>query len=294
METAAVPSGYALLRPGAAELTPLRCYLGMPRTTVRARLVVPDFLGRVEERRLRPSETFSPYGRKTQIKPAQLTLVPVLVTVAAWAPAGTRLTVAVVGLIVVLGVATLMAPAVRSLGRRVERQLHARWVGDPASRWMLCSDSNLDERTKARYRACLEQRIDGWVAPSQADEEADREGALSRYDTAVRWLRERTRDRDRFGGVFQASVSYGLRRNAYGARWVGRTLASLAVIVNLGALYYATRIEIDPISIVSIAPLLISMIWTGGWLKVVRERWVRDAADAYARALLATCDSERS
>ena len=266
----------------------------MPRNTVRAPLVVPDFLGRVEERRLRPSETFSPYGRKTQIKPAQLTLVPVLVTVAAWAPAGSRLTVAVVGLIVVLGVATLMAPVVRSLGRRVERQLHARWGGDPASCWMLRSDRNLDEPTKARYRACLEQRIDGWVAPSQVDEETDCEGARSKYDTAVRWLRERTRDREQFGGVFQASVSYGLRRNAYGVRWVGRTLASLAVIVNLGALYYTTRIESDPISIVSIAPLLISMIWTGGWLKVVRERWVRDAADAYARALLATCDSERS
>lgn len=264
----------------------------MPRNTVRAPVVVPDLSERVEEPSLRLSEAFSPNGRKTQIKPAQLTLVPVLVTVAAWAPEGSRLTAAVIGLIIVLGVAALMAPVVRNLGRRVERQLRARWGGDPASRWMLYSDSNLDERTKARYRARLEQRIDGWTAPSQADEETDREGALSRYDTAIRWLRERTRDRERFSGVFQASVSYGLRRNAYGVRWVGRALASLGVIVNLGALYYATRIESDPISILSIAPLLISMIWTGGWLKVVQERWVRDAADAYARALLATCDSE--
>ena len=264
----------------------------MPRNTVRALAEVPDCSRPVEEPSLRLSETFSPYGRKTQIKPAQLTLVPVFVTVAAWAPAGSRLTAAVIGLIIVFSVAALMAPVVRSLGRRVERQLHARWGGNPASRWMLRSDRNLDERTKARYRACLEQRIDGWTAPSQADEETDREGALSRYDTAIRWLRDRSRDRDRFGGVFEASVAYGLRRNAYGVRWVGRALASIGVIVNLGALYYATRIESDPISILSIAPLLISMIWTGGWLKVVQERWVRDAADAYARALLATCDSE--
>lgn len=263
----------------------------MPRDTVHEPWVVPGFSERVEGRNLRLTDTFTTYGRKTQIKPAQLTLVPVLVTVAAWAPADSRFPVAVVGLISVFGLAALAAPVVRCLGRRAASQLHAAWGGEPASRWMLRSDSNLDEETKARYRAHFEQRIDGWAAPSQADEGTDREGALSRYDSAVRWLRERTRDQERFSSVFKASVAYGLRRNAYGLRWVGRTLASLGVIVNLGSLYYETQIGSDPISIVGIGSLLISMIWTGGWLGVVKQQWVREAADGYARALLATCDS---
>lgn len=266
----------------------------MLRNAVRAPWVVRDFSERVEGRNLRLTDTFDKYGRKTQIKPAQLTLVPVLVTAAAWAPADSRFTVAVVGLISVFGLAALMTPVVRRLGRRVEQQLHAKWGGMPASRWMLRSDCNLDERTKARYRAYLEQRIDGWAAPSQADEGTDREGALSRYDSAVRWLRERTRDQEGFSSVFKASVAYGLRRNAYGLRWVGRTLAALGVIVNLGSLYYAVQSGSDSISIVGIGPLLISMIWTGGWFGVVKQQWVREAADADARALLATCDSGSS
>lgn len=266
----------------------------MPRITVQAPSVVPSISERVEGRNLRLTDTFDAYGRKTQLKPAQLTLVPVLVTVAAWAPADSRFPVVVVGLISVFGLAALAAPVVRCLGRRVEQQLHAEWGGKPASRWMMRSDSNLDEQTKARYRAHFEQRIDGWAAPSQADEGTDREGALSRYDSAIRWLRERTRDQERFSSVFKASVAYGLRRNAYGLRWVGRALASLGVIVNLGSLYYQTQIESDPLSIVGVVPLLISMIWTGGWLGVVKRQWVRDAADGYARALLATCDSGSS
>ena len=243
---------------------------------------------------MRLTDTFDAYGRKTQIKPAQLTLVPMLVTVLAWAPADSRLVLSVMGLTVVFGIAAVAAPVVRYLGRRVEPRLYAAWGGKPASRWMLRSDSSLDEQTKARYRAYLEQRVDGWKAPSQADEETDCEGALSRYDSAVRWLRERTRDRQPFSLVFKENVSYGLRRNAYGLRWCGRTLALLGVIVNIGALYYATQIRSDPISIVGIVPLLISMIWLAGWVGVVRNPWVRDAADAYARALLATCDSDRS
>lgn len=243
---------------------------------------------------MRLNDRFDAYGRKTQIKPAQLTLVPVLVTVLAWAPADSRLVLSVMGLAMVLGVAALAAPVVRYLGRRVEPRLYAEWGGKPTSRWMLRSDSNLDEQTKARYRAYLEQRIDGWEAPSEADEETDREGALSTYDSAVRWLRERTRDRQPFSLVFKENVSYGLRRNAYGLRWFGRTMAFLGVIVNVGGLYYTTAVRSDPITVIGIVPLLISMIWTGGWLAVVRKPWVRDAADAYARALLATCDSDRS
>lgn len=243
---------------------------------------------------MRLTDKFDAYGRKTQIKPAQLTLVPVLVTILAWVPADSRLVLSVAGLTFVFGVAALMAPLARYLGRRVEPQLYAEWGGKPTSLWMLRSDSNLENQTKERYRKYMEQRVDGWEAPSEADEETDREGALSRYDSAARWLRERTRDGQPFSLVFKENVSYGLRRNAYGLRWFGRTLALLGVTVNLGALCYATQIEGDPISVVGILPLLISMIWTGGWLCVVRKPWVRDAADAYARALLATCDSDRS
>ena len=159
---------------------------------------------------------------------------------------------------------------------------------------MLRADNNLDEETKARYRAYLEQRISGWRAPSQAGEEADCQAALARYDSAVRWLREQTRDRERFDLVFKESVTYGYRRNAYGLKWTALVLASLCVLVNGGGLYYASNINGEGVSVLSFAPLVISLVAMGLWLGIVNQQWVRDSADAYARALLAVCDSDQS
>lgn len=243
---------------------------------------------------MRLADASDPYVRKTQAKPVQLTLLPVVATVAGWVTVAPPFTIVIVALTTALGVAFLVAHVARYFGRRAEPKLFAAWGGKPTSQWMLRADNNLDEETKARYRAYLEQHISGWRAPSQADEEADCQAALARYDSAVRWLRERTRDRERFDLVFKESVTYGYRRNAYGLKWFALVLASLCVLVNGGGLYYASNVSGDGVSILSFAPLVISLVSMGLWLGIVNPRWVRDAADAYARALLAVCDSDQS
>lgn len=239
------------------------------------------------------ADTIDTYWSRAQLKPAQFTLLPVLVTVGGqWAPAAPESTVGILGLTILLVLPFLMAPFVRLVGRSVEARLCSEWGGMPTSRWMLRSANQLDRQTKARFRAYLERHIDGWEAPSQADEETDREGALARYDSAVRWLRDRTRDRRRFSLVFRARVSYRLRRNAYGLRWVGIISALACVAVNVDSIFDVTTIRGNPVSIIEVLALLISVAAIGFWLGVVSKRWVRDAADAEARALLATCDSD--
>lgn len=242
---------------------------------------------------MRLADASDPYVRKTQAKPVQLTLLPVVATVAGWVTVAPPFTIVIVALATALGVAFLAAQVARYFGRRAEPKLFAAWGGKPTSQWMLRADNNLDEETKARYRAYIEQHISGWKAPSQADEEADCQTALARYDSAVRWLREQTRDRERFDLVFKESVTYGYRRNAYGLKWTALVLASICVLVNGGGLYYASSISVDGISILNFVPLVISLAAMGLWLGIVNPRWVRDAADAYARALLAVCDSDR-
>lgn len=183
----------------------------------------------------------------------------------------------------------------RSLGQSADRGLFDEWGGKPTSRWLLRSDGKLDELTKTRYRRYLEEHIDGWEAPSQADEETDREGAMDRYDSAIRRLREATRDRrDRphFSLVFTENVSYGFLRNLYGLKWLGALIASLCVLFCAGGLILAASVDGDPDSILPGAgSLLFAMGMTIVWLAFVNQRRVRDAADCYARALLAVCDS---
>ena len=239
------------------------------------------------------SGTFDAYGRTARLTPALMTLLPVIVTVAVWTPVLYDFVVDIVATGVTCGFTVPLAHWVRYFGRRAERRLYGQWGGKPTSVWLLRSDHNLDEPTKARYRKFLEDHIEGWEAPSQADEESDRNRAMSTYDSAVRWLRERTRDRRQFDLVFKENVSYGFRRNVYSLRWAGGPVALLCVVANSGGLYCFASTEADPNLILGMGSLVFSAAIAVVWLFAVKQPWVHDAADSYARALLAACDSGR-
>lgn len=236
---------------------------------------------------------FDSYSIAARLLPALIALIPVIVTTAVWTPALYDLAYGVLVPGIECALAGLLMHIARFLGRKAEPKLFDKWGGIPTSRWMLRSDSSLDEMTKDRYRRYLEEHIDGWEAPSQADEEADRKGVMATYDSAVRWLRDRTRDRRQFNLVFTENVSYGFRRNLYGLRWIGRLVASLCVVVNSGSLYHWAGVTGGPNSILGIATLCFVLIMTAVWFASVNQQWVRDAADGYARTLLAACDSGR-
>lgn len=239
------------------------------------------------------SGTFDAYGRAARLTPALITLLPAIVAVAVWTPVLYDFAVDIVVTGVACSLTVPMMHMARYLGRNAERQLFEKWGGKPTSLWLLRSDSNIDELTKARYRRYLEENVGGWKAPSRPEEAADQQAAISTYDSAVQRLKEGTRDRrDRphFDLVFKENVSYGFRRNTYGLRWIGRLVAVLCVAVNGGSLYFSACVKGDPVSILGAGSLLFSLVMTIFWLWV-NQRWVRDAANGYARALLAVCDS---
>lgn len=234
---------------------------------------------------------FDRYSRTARLAPALCTLFPALSTAAAWSPALYDFAIGIGALGTACGVAVLLAHIARYLGRQAEPKLFCQWGGKPTSQWLLRSDTNLGAQTKDRYRTFLEDQIDGWDAPSQADEESDREDAMVTYDSAIRWLRKATRDRRQFNLVFTENVSYGFRRNLFGVRWIGSLVALLCAVANGGGLYWSATVNGDPMSILGIVSLVISVCMTIVWLAAVKQQWVRDAADGYARALLEACDS---
>ncbi len=86
-------------------------------------------------------------------------------------------------------------------------------------------------------------------------------------------------------------MSYGFRRNLYGLKPIGLTLGLLCIAGNAGTLYHAVFVTGGPIPPPGVASLALSLVAVAGWLWVVRQSWVRDGADGYARALLAACDA---
>ena len=239
---------------------------------------------------------FDSYSIAARLLPALIALFPVIVTTAVWMPALYALAYGILVPSIECALAFLLMHIARSLGQSAELRLFDKWGGKPTSRWLLRSDGTLDELTKVRYRRYLEEHVDGWKAPSQVAEETDRKGAMSAYDSAIRWLREATRDRrgrPHFNMVFTENVSYGFLRNLYGLRWVGALIASLCVAFSTGCLFSTISVKNDLDSIsVGAGSLVVLVVMTAAWLAFVKQHRVRRAADSYARALLAVCDSD--
>lgn len=234
---------------------------------------------------------FDRYGRQARLLPALLALFPVFITVAVWVPALYKSAAGLVGLAVACGLLTALAHFARSRGRHLERQLIVLWGGLPTSIWLRHSSEQLEPETKARYYKFLEQHVDSWKAPTVDEERADPTTTDSRYQSAVRWLLEFTRDNQRFPLVFAENVSYGFRRNTLGLKPYAILLCVATIGVSLVGMY-----DVPPIQLVeNLLPQLTAMVVTFTlllwWIFAVTKSWVRDAGDAFAKAILAACDS---
>lgn len=233
---------------------------------------------------------FDTYSLRARLQPALLTLFPALLTLAAWYPALYQTAVAFGGLVAACGVTVFLAHVARKLGRSAERKLFAAWRGKPTTIWLRHSDDNLDPHTKGRYHAYLAGKVPAWRAPTVEEEAADATAADLRYEACVKWLLEHTRDQKAFPLVFKENVSYGFRRNAYGLRPIGSAISVLCTLASGYLAYRGWGGDGANVSGLGLGALALSIIALAAWTLVVTRGWVRDAADAYARALLSACD----
>jgi hypothetical protein len=125
----------------------------------------------------------------------------------------------------------------RRMGRRKERRLFTATGGRPENTELLYSNELLDAKTKERYRQFLAERLKT-AAPSQVDEEKNPKEAADFYRRCYTYLRENTRDTERFKLLFQENVSYGYRRNLLGLKPFGIGLNLLTAAVAVALFYY--------------------------------------------------------
>jgi hypothetical protein len=202
------------------------------------------------------------------------------------------------------GVLYLLASLARSLGKKVERRLLQQWGGWPTTSWLRHSDGNLPRHTKERYHAVLARKVPGLRLPGVEGERADPVAADDAYGSAVEWLKEQCRGKD-CRLVEKENAEYGFRRNLLGLRRVGVVLACaglVATAVWIGKAVGLKLAELDgrrwqllvdrlgdsPGLLVGV--FVINALALVFWVCVVRDTWVRQAGDQYARALLACCD----
>ncbi len=247
-----------------------------------------------------PWPLFDAYSLQARLYPALITAFPgLLVLVACFPTLLSNTGSAFVSVLAACGIFYLLAHIARSKGKQIEGMLLKEWGGWPTTAWLRHSNNKLPSQTKARYHRFLRQKLDVEF-PTAAVEASQPAQADSIYESATHWLKEQCRGTS-FPLVEKENTSYGFRRNLLGLKIVGLIVSVLAffvlIIVALkrsGAHGFSVDTITAAYSVTTPAMMgaaAITIIAIITWISLVRQEWVREAGDQYARALLACCDS---
>lgn len=238
-------------------------------------------------------DLFDAYVVRARLFPAVIAVVPaltLLLLAGNWTAPNIPEIISSVGIGVLLFAGADLA---RRAGLRKERQLFSATGGRPYISELSRADNSLfDEVSKAEYRSFLAAKINRQV-PSAAEETADADGAREFYNACSRWLRENTRDKERFHVLQGENISYGFRRNMWGLKWFG-------VAVNIGtvvAAYAIYRYQPQFMSVSDgklIAQSGIAAIHVIYLLIGVSKRAVLEASRTYARQLVLSVETLKS
>jgi hypothetical protein len=253
------------------------------------------------------SNLFDSYSRQARLFPGLLTLFPIILTAIAWFPMlvtsswGAALVTVGTSCGLLYGLSVLS----RSRGKKVEKRLLAEWGGWPTTIWLRHREGHLPPPVLARYHAFFATHVPLFVSPTELQERADPKAADDMNASGVKWLQERCRGKA-FPLVEKENAEYGFRRNLRGLKPIGVAGCLAALLISTLVIIWRYVSLVPAISSLSM-PLILAALATLkpaavgaicvdvlaiiAWFTIVRDSWVRDAGDQFARALLACCDT---
>ncbi|MCY4223670.1 MAG: hypothetical protein OXF06_02435 [Bacteroidetes bacterium] len=196
----------------------------------------------------------------------------------------------IIHLFIVLPLLLLVSHFVRDKGQKFQKRFFKSLGGNPAALWLLHSDSNLDSGTKNRYHSFLNNNIPNWNLPSRDDEEKDRKSVIQTFESAIQWLIANTRNREKYELVFKENISYGFRRNLYATKCYAIGVSCLCFIGGIIHFFYVPPAISMELFLITFILSVFNISFIFGWCTMITQSWVKDATQAYAKALLATCD----
>jgi hypothetical protein len=180
------------------------------------------------------------------------------------------------------GMFALVSQVGRDRGKLKEGWLYDRWGGKPTTVMLRHRDSPLDPTALARLHEALALAT-GVPTPSKRKEAGSPADADKVYEEYARYLRDSTRDKEKFPRVFDELVNYGFRRNLWGLKPLGLVLAAVAAVVAGGAVWWHKDHEQQPLVGAAAA---VNVIMLAAWVFWINPSWVRIAAQAYAERLI--------
>lgn len=229
------------------------------------------------------------YELNARLKPALLAGLPALIVAVFWYPGAWSFAGTLVAAASACGVLYALAQFARRRGRAVEAVLNRDVGRNHTARLLTHLDDAIFEETKARYYAYL--RSQGLVLSTASEEQAEPDLAFRRARSAVDWLLEHTRTGGGALFLLDENISYGFQRNLFGLKPYGIALSVISLAAHALLLFV---VEIDAERFwFGVALCLPLAVLVCVWLLVVNKSAVVDASLAYAKRLLANCETSR-
>ena len=231
------------------------------------------------------------YTRRARLYPALIVALPLAVATLSWFSDDLAGFGSLWGVIVWCGGTFFLAQLGRDMGLNKQEGLFDEWGGALTTRGLRHRDA-LNEVTLNRYHRKLEQLIPDTKISTPEEEQADEDATNAAdkvYESCVTFLKEATRDKTKFPLVFEENCNYGFRRNLWGMKSVGITTSSIGIA---SAIVQISLIIGKDISFTRVIILcgIVNLVLTLIWFFVIKKKWVKTAADAYAERLLASID----
>jgi hypothetical protein len=243
---------------------------------------------------------FDSYIINARFMPAFLSVLPFVLTMLAWCPSSKSILGGSPTVLISFGVMTFISIFISNLGNKCQKKLFSIWDGAPTTAILRHRDQTLDKYTKQRYHKWLNGKIDGLNLPKVEDELKDQDDADLKYQSAINFLREFTRDKTKYPAVYRDNVAYGFARNLLSIRVLGLLIALICIVINLYLVWSTLSTDQSNLGLETFKNYLFeigsgffSLLFFFVFLLIVNGDFVKERGLRYGKTLLESCEIDK-
>lgn len=228
---------------------------------------------------------FDRYNLRARLSPSLILLSPVLINIYLLIGSVRELATTIIVVVISLALSNLLILFSRYKGDKKIKNIISNEV--MATRLLMPDDDNIDEITKKRYYKYFNENISDLELNIEIN---DRTILMKKCKTAIKWLKEKTRDKEKYALVFEENINIGFCKNIYGLKTLG-IISTIGIIVIIIFYYlYFKKINIMELPVEAILSISIDFAYLIIWTSVVTKKLVIYIYKKYAKALLGACD----
>jgi hypothetical protein len=228
------------------------------------------------------------YVIRARALPAFIVVLPVSLAFISWFWEQKLILSTLYALAILCGGAFLLSQLSRDWGKKKQDRLYTNWGGKPTIR-LLRHQNNPNKVLLTLRHQKLQQLYPTINIPTREEERINPKSADEIYEYCTSQLINKTRNHQQFPLVYEENCYYGYRRNLWGMKSFGMTIAIISLL-SMVPIIWLNDIHDSNVYAPLIISCVIDLVLLLIWIFRVNPDWVKIPADNYAERLLETID----